>query len=191
VTVYYKQDAQYKVELKAQQNILDILESYVSNNKLVLRFENDKYVKSHDPIVVTIHAPTINSMEVSGSGTVQSTGNVQAATMDLKVSGSGNIIVEQLQTTPLEARISGSGRISVNGGTAMTLDLKISGSGRIDVGDLVAGSATATVSGSGDMWLQVNNSLDANISGSGNIFYRGNPTNISTSISGSGKVKPF
>jgi hypothetical protein len=40
------------------------------------------------------------------------------------------------------------------------------------------------------MKVNLSKSLDADISGSGSVFYKGNPV-ISTHISGSGNVKPL
>src|SRR3954464_5325350 len=50
--VEFKQDPNYKVEVTAQQNILDVMETYVSNNRLVVKFKNDVIVKSHESVHV-------------------------------------------------------------------------------------------------------------------------------------------
>src|SRR5689334_4913054 len=39
--VVYKQDPVYKVEITAQQNILDVMITEVSNSKLVIKYKND------------------------------------------------------------------------------------------------------------------------------------------------------
>ena len=49
------------------------------------------------------------------------------------------------------------------------------------------GSADITITGSGDVFTFVENSLIAFISGSGNIYLKGNPT-INKTITGSGKI---
>jgi hypothetical protein len=185
--VYYKVDAVYKVEITAQQNIIDVTETYVSNNKLVIKFKNDVRVRSHEDIIVMISGPQLNSIRVSGSGNITTTGNINTNTMDLDISGSGNINMQQLTAAYFDANISGSGNISVDNGSATEERLKISGSGNIDLQNVLASKATTTTSGSGDMWLNVSKNLDVTISGSGSVRYKGNPI-INTSISGSGKV---
>jgi hypothetical protein len=49
---------------------------------------------------------------------------------------------------------------------------------------------TAVVSGSGRIVVTATRSLDASVSGSGAIFYGGDPTKVVTSITGSGAVVP-
>ena len=188
--VYFKQDAQYKVEVSAQQNILNVLQTYKTNNKLVIRFKNDVRVKSHDPITIIVHAPTANSFRISGSGKISTTGLVQSALMDMDISGSGDIEIVELVTGSVDANISGSGNIKVNNGTATDLDLKISGSGDMDFSNLAATSANTTTSGSGNTRVNASQTLNVKISGSGDVYYKGNPV-INTSISGSGKVIHF
>ncbi len=189
-TVNYTQDSTYKVEVMAQQNILDVLETYISANKLVIRYKNDIRVKRHEDIVINISAPAQNSIRLSGSGNLRAATPMMTLGMLLEVSGSGNIFLNQLNTGDLEANISGSGNITVDNGTARDERLRISGSGNIDLLDVAATRATTNTSGSGETRLHVTNSLDATISGSGSVYYRGTPV-ISTRISGSGRVRPY
>jgi len=185
--VYYKPDAAYKVEIAAQQNILDVIETYVSNGKLVIKFKNDVRVRAHESIVVTLSGPQMNSLRVSGSGNITTTGLINTTNMDIDISGSGNVDVQNITASFLDANISGSGNISIDGGTITEEKLKISGSGNIDLQDVESTKANTTTSGSGDMWISVSKNLDVTISGSGSVRYKGNPI-INTSISGSGKV---
>src|SRR4051812_1093689 len=74
--VYFKQDSVYKLEVSAQQNILDVLETYVSNGSLVVKFKNDVRVRSYDPVRVTVSGPALSSVRLSGSGNVNATGKL-------------------------------------------------------------------------------------------------------------------
>jgi Putative auto-transporter adhesin, head GIN domain len=88
-----------------------------------------------------------------------------------------------------ELNISGSGSIEV-GQDIMTpsIDCTISGSGSMDLLKIHSETAKCTISGSGDISITVLKSLDASISGSGNIEYEGNPSNLIQNVSGSGSV---
>lgn len=188
--IEYRQDSTYKVEITAQQNILDVLESYVSSGRLILRFKNDVRVRDHEQILINITAPAQSSIRLSGSGNFRSTGQMITPNMTLDLSGSGNIFLDQLTTTDIHSTISGSGNITLDNGTGRDLQLKVSGSGNMDLADVFANRATTNISGSGDIRVRVANMLDATISGSGSVYYRGTPV-ISTRISGSGRVVPF
>ena len=188
--VYFNQDTVYKVEVEAQENILDVMETYVSNNKLVIKFKNDVRVKDHEPVRIMISGPSVKELKISGSGNITTTGAINPSGMEMDIDGSGNIHMTELNTGFLDADISGSGNITVDAGTATEEKLRISGSGNINLGDIAASKATATTSGSGDMRVNAAQTLNVTISGSGNVYYKGNPV-INTSISGSGKVLHF
>lgn len=185
--IYYTQGSEYKVELTAQQNILNVMETPIINNKLVVRFRNNVRVKSHEQITVRVTAPSITGISSSGSGNVTVLSPLIANNLAFNLSGSGNINLAGITTSHLEAIISGSGNIYVSSGSATTTHFKISGSGNIEAENVQAKSALTNTSGSGTIKLNASETLDVTISGSGSVFYTGNPV-INTNISGSGRV---
>jgi hypothetical protein len=189
--VNYRIDPQFSVQIQAQQNVLDILQTNLEGNELVIKVKDGKRLKEHEDIVVSISAPHLIFVNLSGSAEVNVTGNLVEADLGTKVSGSGNINVQQAALTgKLSGTISGSGNIKVLTGTAKNEDMRISGSGNIDLANIIAETAVTEISGSGDIWVNLSISLNATISGSGSVYYRGHPL-ISTHVSGSGKVVPF
>lgn len=188
--VQVTQSPAYKVDVSAQQNILDVLETYVSNNRLVIKFRNNINVRSHRHITIVVSAPVINSLRLSGSGNLETSGALTPADFDMTLSGSGNMRIQQLNTGNIEAFLSGSGSILVEGGTANEEKLTISGSGSMDLSSVAAVKASTITSGSGNIRLNASQKLNVTISGSGNVYYKGNPV-INTTISGSGKVVHF
>ncbi len=185
--VYYKQDPVYKVEIRAQQNVLNVLETNIVNNELVIKFRNGVQVKTHETIIVNISSPTIDGLRLSGSGNLVASDSIVTTGMNFTLSGSGNITVNKLKATTVDANISGSGNIAIANGAANTEKLRISGSGNIDALNVLAADVTTTTSGSGEMQVNASQNLDVTISGSGSVFYTGNPI-INSHISGSGKI---
>jgi len=186
--VQFYQSNEFKVEVSAQQNILDILITEVYNNRLVIRFKNDTRVKSHEPIRVKVSAPEGKSFRISGSGNILAQTPLNPASLDLDISGSGNIELGQVTTTSIDANISGSGNMRITSGTAETERLRISGSGNINFAGVVAQNVTTNTSGSGETRVHAVNNLNVTISGSGSVYYLGSPT-VNVSISGSGNVR--
>ena len=180
-------DSVYKVEIHAQRNILDKVETYLLDNRLVIKFKNNFNLRAHEPIEVVVSGPTLNAIRVSGSGNVETTNAVTTDLLDLDVSGSGDIRMSTVTATDADLRISGSGDIKIGNGTIEEEKLRISGSGSIDLVNVAAVKATTTTSGSGDIHLNVSQQLNVTISGSGSVFYKGNP-DIDSHISGSGKI---
>jgi len=185
--LFYTQGDEHKIELTAQQNILNVTETIITNNRLVVRFKNNVRVRDHEQITIRVTAPSLTSINSSGAGNVTVSSPLTGNSLFLALSGSGNMTVPMVTAGHLETTISGSGNITISGGTTNTEKLKISGSGNIDAQRVSSKSATTTTSGSGDVRVHASEILDVTISGSGSVFYLGNPI-INTKISGSGKV---
>ena len=185
--LFYTQGNEYKIELTAQQNILNVIETLITNNRLVIRFKNNVRVRDHEQITIRVTAPSLTSINSSGAGNVTVSSPLAGNSLSFALSGSGNMTVPMVTAGNLETTISGSGNITIAGGTVNTEKIKISGSGNIDAQQVSAKSATTTTSGSGDVRVHASETLDVTISGSGSVFYLGNPL-INTNISGSGKV---
>jgi hypothetical protein len=185
--MYYTTGSHFSVEIKAQQNILDIIETHVSGNRLKVKVRDGVNIKSHEPVIVNITAPDVFYLAVNGSGSIKVLNEYHPANAELVVSGSGWIKMQQLVTGNLEARISGSGEIEATNGSAAKEKLSISGSGKIDFLGIVADDVTTSTSGSGNMRVHAVSFLDCRISGSGEVRFKGNPK-ITSSISGSGKI---
>lgn len=145
-------------------------------------------------------------LNVSGSGSmtldVEANGNVDAdvsgsGNMDLKghfesfesnVSGSGRVVLSATIDNTADFGISGSGKIQASGSADM-VKTRISGSGKVLAAELQTNRCDIRISGSGDVEINVKNELDADISGSGSVSYRGNPKKVNSHASGSGKVR--
>jgi hypothetical protein len=123
---------------------------------------------------------------VAGSGTIRMRGKCN--NLNTNISGSGDIEAVVTVADKLYASISGSGKL-VASGKANTLKTSISGSGRVRAIDLEADVCDIKIAGSGSVDVNVRNELNANVSGSGNVSYKGNPNHVNTNSSGSGKVR--
>jgi len=185
--VIYTQGNDYKVELTAQQNILNVMETPVLSGQLVVRFKNNVRVKSHEQITIKVTAPTITGIGLSGSGNVSVLSPLTGGNFSFRLSGSGDMSLPTITCNNLETNISGSGSITIAGGTATTENFKISGSGDIDARNVLAKIVSTTTSGSGTLRLAASEKLDVKISGSGSVYYWGTPI-VSTDISGSGRI---
>lgn len=185
--VYYTQDSVYKVEIYAQTNVQDLIETPVVGGELRIQFKKFSKIGRYERVVVYVHAPAMNGLGVNGSGTLYASGPINSSNMSLKVNGSGNINIASYKGQSISANISGSGRIAVNGGEVINSDLRISGSGDVDMLHMSAENVVINTSGSGNATVTATNTLDVKISGSGSVYYNGSPS-LYTNISGSGKV---
>lgn len=167
--LYLKQGNTEKVELEGDPEILEKVATEISGTSLNIRSKEKNWNWKGQRITAYVTMKNIEGVSVSGSGDIIGEGTFQAADLDLKVSGSGNLTVQANASGELEADISGSGNIDVKG-KSKSFDSDMSGSGNLTM------SATVT------------NHMDLSISGSGKIVADGSSESVKVSISGSGKV---
>jgi len=182
--VYITKGDDYEVIVSAEENVIPFIETRVSDGILKIETEDHTSIRNDIPMEIFITTPELEGLKLSGSGTI-STDYFESDKMDIIVSGSGDIITA-CDALEVEVSISGSGSVIISG-NAKDAEFEISGSGNIKAANLSAEDCISKISGSGDVWISVDNFLDARISGSGNVFYYGEPQ-IDEKISGSGNV---
>lgn len=186
---YYTQGNDFSVRIKAQRNILDVIQTQVENGQLKVKFKNVN-VGSHEEIQVFITAPNLSRLEVSGSGDFIVDEPITVDDLELLIAGSGRINISELEANRLNTRTSGSGDMAILDGNADNTTVEISGSGNTNLLNFNSKEADVSISGSGNVQLSVSERLDARISGSGNISYKGSPQ-VNSQVTGSGKIKNY
>lgn len=144
------------------------------------------YAKVSGSGSISIEAETEDAdLNVSGSGNIKINGVF--GRVDSSISGSGKIVLNGSMASTIESTISGSGRLEISG-SAKTLRSNISGSGKVAGYALSVDKCFARISGSGSVEITAKEEIEAEISGSGTVIYKGNPDHVSSHSSGSGKV---
>jgi hypothetical protein len=146
----------------------------------------DLNVSGSGNMKVDVEASGDMESDVSGSGNIELRGTCNSFESD--VSGSGQVRVTLNASGDADFGVSGSGKIEARG-SASKVKANISGSGKVLAADLETNSCEVRITGSGDVEINVKNELDANITGSGSVRYRGNPSKINSHSAGSGSVR--
>lgn len=186
--LYLKQGNSFSVELEGDKDLLEVIETEVRNGRLVIRRSNWRIMRNAQ-VTVYITMPEINGLSVSGSGTLEAKGPVNGDDLDISVSGSGKIILNDLKAERVDCSISGSGNIRLKGSANDYVELSISGSGKFDGEEFRTGDMEIDISGSGNCRCWVEGDLEARVSGSGDIYYKGDTKRVDARISGSGKIR--
>ncbi len=182
-TVFLTQGPEQIVEIEAQEEVIDQLETAVRGG--IWEIEYDRCVSNESSIRIYITIPEITSLQISGSGEIISQNELLVDDLDIGIKGSGDVDLA-LVADDIDANISGSGSMRFEG-SADALNINIAGSGDFKCYNLEARKVRVKISGSGDAELWVTEELDVDISGSGDVFYKGSPS-LNVSISGSGGV---
>jgi hypothetical protein len=205
IDVVYKKADTTGITITADENLMDDIITETTSNKLLIKTRGTKCLDFNTRPLITITAPSIQTIVESGSASFIAD-ELTGSNITLKLTGSGDISVATITATGLNISLSGSGNIKSNSCTSANSDvflsgsgkidligqseisnLKLSGSGKINSENWIVGAADITITGSGDIFTFVENSLIAFISGSGNIYLKGNPT-IDKTITGSGRI---
>ena len=166
---YISKGTSLNVEVNGYANLLPYFETNVINNELRLGFRSNTNIRNDNIKVYLTMPDEIGFLNVQGSGNISTAGNfTNVNSIDLLINGSGNIDFEQ--------------------GTAPKATLIVTGSGNVNALGLSAKEVAATINGSGNTRVTTTEKLDATITGSGNIYYKGSPATVNTTIAGSGKV---
>ncbi len=95
--VYVTQSDSFHVEVEARENLLQIIETYVSGHTLIIKTKDGTCFKSGAPVVVYVSMPEIEVLNLTGSGKMEAT-----------ITGSGDIIYRGNPAISLIATGSGS-----------------------------------------------------------------------------------
>jgi hypothetical protein len=156
---------QQSVVVKADDNLLERVTTEVQSGTLVIANTPGSFT-TNSPMSVEVDVPMLDALTLTGSG---------------------NIVVDGIETESLDVTLPGSGTLT-GSGTATKLDVTVSGSGSVQFTPLVANDVRAVVSGSGSIFVTATESLDASVSGSGAILYAGSPQGVTKSVTGSGAI---
>jgi hypothetical protein len=179
------QDGTEALSVKTDDNMMQYVTSEVRGGTLYLSLDSTTRALIPSSLHFTLHVKDLGGINTSGSWTVTSAA-IKTVTMDIVISGSGDVRVDALAVDKLTANISGSGTLNLSG-KALSQSIDISGSGKVLEGDLNTQDTTVRISGSGNVTVWVTGTLEAHVSGSGDISYYGSPT-VNFDKSGSGSM---
>lgn len=173
--------AEPSVTVRTGRNALVRVSTTVTGKRLVLSVSG-----SAPSVEYEVTAPSLERIQISGSGEVRILDEVAGAALSVDIAGSGSAELA-VAVEKLTIGILGSGNVSVRG-TADSLTLRGLGSGDLDAENLNGTEASITVLGSGDTDLGTFETLQVLIAGSGDLSYAGNPE-ISAKTPGSGEIR--
>lgn len=188
INVYVSQGDIKPVKIEGDENLLQYIEVSQEGDKLIVRDRPGYNLHPTGDMRIYVTAPVYNSIEVSGaSDIVGQTKISNPEDMDLSASGAGDIKMD-VDAPKLHAEITGSGNIDLKGQTK-EVELELSGAGHAHCYDLLSENTKVNISGAGSAEVFASVKLDAEVSGAGNVSYKGNASDVSQHVSGVGSVK--
>lgn len=183
--VHLLQDTTFRVRVKARQQMLGYIETYVASGRLFISERSHRF-GNRGPMDIYVSIDTMQAIDLFGSGDVFG-GVASGNSGHIGLNGSGNVDLYYEVPKRMDVDIVGSGNVQLKG-SAHALDLNIDGSGNFNGKAYPVALCDVRIEGSGNADVFVTDTLNAYISGSGNINYWGNPKQVNRSIDGSGNV---
>jgi hypothetical protein len=186
--VYLQQADTFSVRVEGDEDILDrLIVRMKDSTTLYFSTELHRFLyKDFERIRVYISAPNFEYLTFSGMGKVVSDNILRGEKLTIRHSGAHNIDLA-VDYQKIDASMGGAGNITLEG-KAQACDFDMSGTGSIDAYDLKVQDAHCLVSGLGSISCNVENDLNARVSGLGSIKFKGEPKQLRKSVSGLGKI---
>ncbi len=197
-TVYLKQTNKQEVNVEALTEIFSASDIKVVDGILMVNIERKPEnpnrslwakiddLKLNPTMKLYVTMKNIQDLQINGNGKIIAENSLATGNINLAVNGGGNMDID-LKGDMVKAEVNGSGSLALRG-YASAIDASISGAGTIKGFSCPVDRATVKVSGSGICELNVTNTIDAVVAGTGIIKHKGNTKNTQKKIYGSGSV---
>lgn len=177
----------YRVSYTADENLMQYIIIDQKGDRLRISSKNSVNLKPSRKIEVKVYGNSFGKVELTGSGSVRSEGVLENDNkIEVIIAGSGDTNL-QIKTPDTRVRIGGSGKVILEGKTR-NAKINIAGSGDYLAENLLSENVDVSIAGSGNAEVFASVDLKINIAGTGDVAYRGNPTNIKKNIAGSGSI---
>lgn len=174
------------VQVEADDNIMEYIQTRVSGNTLKISTENlHSYSNVHMKVYVTV--TELKAISASASAEVKGENVLRNNEKLVFKASSSSIIKAEVDAPEIVTDANSSATIEIRGRTK-THTSEVSSSAEIKAFNLLSENTTATASSSGSMEVHASVSLNAKASSSGDIEYKGGAT-VSKSENSSGSVE--
>lgn len=197
-TIYLKQTNKQEVTVEALTEIFSVSDIKVVDGVLMVNIERKPEspnkslwakiddIKLNPTMKLYVTMKNIEELQVNGGGKIIAENSLATGNIKLAVNGNGSMDID-VKGDLVKAEVTGSGSIALRG-YATTLEALISGAGTINGYNCPMDNAKVRVSGSGICELNVTNTIDAIVAGSGIVKHKGNTKNAQKKVYGSGSV---
>jgi hypothetical protein len=180
VDLYVSQGELKPVKIETDANLHQYLEIKQEGNRLIIRTRKGYNLDPTDKVKVYTTSPTYTSIDASGACDIKG---------QTKISGSGaGSILMDIEVPQVRAELSGAGTITLSGKTK-DFSCELTGAANAKCFGLMTENTKIDISGAGDAEVFASIKLDAEVSGAGEVKYKGSATDISQRVSGAGSVR--
>jgi hypothetical protein len=173
--------------VEAEPAVLPRITTDVHGRRLLIGLAPGR-IETRQPIRITLVVRSLRAFESRTMAAV-SIGPLRSHELTLVLAGGGSIQLDRLEDArSLDVRISGAGDVDVRDGNVKAQRLAIHGMGTYSAPALASERADVAIDGNGEARVAASSALAVRIGGIGRVHYRGDPA-VTRSISGIGSIE--
>lgn len=187
IEVYLSQGDFAPLKFEGDENLLQYIEVVEEGDKITIQPRDDYNLDFTNEMKVFVTAPEFRRLDVSGASKIigqSMIDNNRALTLHLSGASEMNLNVDAPE---IKADLSGACTLKAKGQTR-EVSFQLSGASNAKCFDLLAEETSVDISGAGNAEVYASVQLKAEVSGAGNVKYKGNAKNIKQEVSGAGTV---
>jgi hypothetical protein len=184
MNVYITQGETRKIVVKADENLLEAIETKIEGDVLVIRATQNIRNATSKKVFITV--PDLEEIEASSGSNVFS--ETKLVFRDLKVStSSGSNVTLEINSEKTEFSSSSGSNIKLQGITN-SFKAKASSGANIKAEELTSENCEVKASSGSNIWITVKSDFSGDVSSGANIFVYGNPKNSNIEKSSGGNI---
>lgn len=167
-----KQAPDSQIRITAEPKVMRAIAVRIKGNRAEI--DSSGSFSTQKKLLVEISAPDFQRIAMHSSGGLKLNG-LRGQRLQFSADDSSNATLTRLQLDQLQIELAGSSSVDAGGQTG-DQQVKLEDSASYRAGGLQSSSAKVSVSGSADALVAVARNLQANVSDSGTLKYRGKPS---------------
>jgi len=179
----------FHVVIRVDDNLVEYLNVVKQGSTLKIGLDpGNSYTIVNATMEAEVTMPELVGLELSGSSVANISGFESSKSLVVELSGNSDFLGD-IQAGDSRFDVSGNSSVTISGsGGDLTVDA--SGSSDVDLADFPGSDGTIDASGSSTVTVNLSERLDADASGSSDIYYLGDPELGSIDTSGSSNIRP-
>jgi hypothetical protein len=184
MNVYISQGEFVKVVVKADENLLEVIETKTEDDVLVIRATQNIRNATSKKVFITV--PNLEEIEASSGSNIFSETKLVFKELEVSTSSGSNITLE-INSEKTDFSASSGSNIKLHGITNY-FKAKASSGSNIKAEELSADNCEAKASSGANIWITAKNDFSGDVSSGANIFVYGNPKSSNIEKSSGGNI---
>jgi len=177
------------VVIRVDDNLVEHLDVGKRGSTLKIGLKpNRAYTIVNATMEAEVTMPELVGLDLSGSSDANVSGFESSKSLVVDLSGNSDLLGD-IQAGDTRFDVSGNSSVTVTG-SAGDVTVDASGSSEVDLADFPASDGTVNASGASTVTVNLSGRLDADASGSSDIYYLGDPDLGEIDTSGSSSIQP-